>query len=397
MNSVSSKGIAILGSTGSVGQHTLDVVRNNKSLFHVVALSANKSVDQLFQQIQEFAPKYVVLGDEQAAQELSSKITSLQQAPELLVGNHHLDELVTLVEVDVVMAAIVGGAGLSSTLSAAQAGKTIFLANKESLVMAGELLIQVARDHQATLLPIDSEHNAVFQCMENNASESVRSSIQQITLTASGGPFLNTPLEKLSAVTPAQACAHPNWSMGQKISVDSATMMNKGLEVIEAALLFSLPVSAIQVVIHPQSIIHALVAYKDGSTLAHLGYPDMRVPIAHALGWPTRIVSGVDILDITEFSGLEFFMPDLQKFPCLALALDVSKTGGTAPVIMNAANEIAVEAFLADKIRFTDIYAVVQHMLNQLEPVKLESVELVMDVDMQTRAEASNYIKGLIH
>ena len=397
MNAAQTIGIAIFGSTGSVGQHTLDVVRNNRERFHVVALSANRSVDTLFQQVQEFAPRYIVVGDDEAAKEFNSKAGQLKRVPELLVGNHYLDDLAKSDEVNAVMAAIVGGAGLSSTLSAAQAGKTIFLANKESLVMAGELLMRIAQKHDATLLPIDSEHNAVFQCMQSSAGELVSNGVEQITLTASGGPFLNTPVAELASMTPQQACAHPNWSMGQKISVDSATMMNKGLEVIEASLLFGLDISKVKVVIHPQSIIHALVAYKDGSTLAHLGYPDMRVPIAHALGWPTRIESGVAILDISEFSGLDFFKPDFEKFPCLQLALDALVAGGTAPVIMNAANEVAVEAFLSGKIRFTDIYAVVQHMLNDLEPVKLESVELVMDVDQQTRTEANLYIDRLIH
>ena len=284
-----SKGIAIFGSSGSVGQHTLDVIDKNRDRFHVVALGVNKSIDILFDQVTRFHPQYVVISDTKAALDFKDRIDCLSYKPELLVGIENLDQVANMSEVDCVMAAIVGGAGLPSTLSAAAAGKTVLLANKESLVMAGELLIDVAKKNKATLLPIDSEHNAVFQCMENTASEKVKSGISQVTLTASGGPFLHTPNNQLVTITPDQACAHPNWSMGRKISVDSATMMNKGLEVIEACLLFEMDTTKINVVIHPQSIIHAMVAYKDGSMLAHMGYPDMRVPIAHALGWPVRI------------------------------------------------------------------------------------------------------------
>lgn len=383
------KGIAIFGSTGSVGQHTLDVIDRNRDRFQVIALGANKSITRLIDQVNRFHPKYVIISDTHAAVEFEKTMASLTCQPELLVGIENLDQVASLPEVDCVMAAIVGGAGLPSTLSAAAAGKTVLLANKESLVMAGELLMRVARKNQATLLPIDSEHNAVFQCMQNIADDEIKKGVARVTITASGGPFLHTPNEQLANITPDQACAHPNWSMGRKISVDSATMMNKGLEVIEACLLFDLNISSVNVVIHPQSIIHAMVAYKDGSTLAHLGYPDMRVPIAHALGWPVRLASGVDILDITKYSGLEFFQPDTRKFPCLDLAMQAHQAGGTGSVLLNAANEVAVEAFLASRIKFLDITNVVNQVLDDIEPVPLESVELVKQVDQQARRHAN--------
>lgn len=389
MQTDQSKGVAIFGSTGSVGQHTLDVIDRNRDRFHVVALGVNKSIDSLLEQVNRFQPRYVIISDPQAALKFETKIKGLTAKPELLVGIENLDQVACLTEVDCVMAAIVGGAGLSSTLSAAAAGKTVLLANKESLVMAGELLTKIAKENKATLLPIDSEHNAVFQCMQNVASNEVKQGISQVTLTASGGPFLHTPNEQLAAITPDQACAHPNWTMGRKISVDSATMMNKGLEVIEACLLFDMDITKINVVIHPQSIIHAMVAYQDGSTLAHMGYPDMRVPIAHALGWPIRLSSGVDILDITKYSGLEFFVPDMKKFPCLNLAMQAQKTGGTGPVLLNAANEVAVEAFLQSKIKFLDIVSVVKQVLDDIEPVSLDCVELVKQVDKQARSHAT--------
>ena len=347
----SSKGIAILGSTGSVGKSTLDVIQRNPNHFHVVALGARRSVDELLDQVKQFNPDYVVLTDKSAALKFETKLNQLTQSPTLIVGEAGLNEIAALPEVDCVMAAIVGAAGLLSTLSAAQAGKTVLLANKESLVMSGELLIATAKQHKATLLPIDSEHNAVFQCMHNLPSNEVKQGIRQVTLTASGGPFLKKPITDLATVTPDEACAHPKWKMGRKISVDSATMMNKGLEVIEACLLFGLTVSMVKVLIHPQSIVHAMVTYSDGSILAHMGFPDMRVPIAHAMAWPIRIESGVGGLDMTQNSGLEFFEPDLQRFPCLKLAGEVQDTGGIAPTVMNAANEVAVQSFLEEKIR----------------------------------------------
>lgn len=396
-NLQSSTGIAILGSTGSVGKSTLDVIERNRERFHIVALGANRSVDVLFEQVQRYSPKYVVISDPDRAKIFAERISHLTNSPKLLVGNSGLCEVAAMQEVDCVMAAIVGAAGLLSTLSAAEAGKIVLLANKESLVMAGSLLIKAAHENGATLLPIDSEHNAVFQCLANVADKEVRAGVQKITLTASGGPFLKTPLSKLAEVTPEQACAHPNWSMGRKISVDSATMMNKGLEVIEACLLFDLDITKVNVVIHPQSIVHAMVAYKDGSVLAHMGFPDMRVPIAHAIAWPARIESGVESIDLTEFSGLEFFAPDLNRFPCLRLAIEVQNSGSSASVVMNAANEVAVQSFLDRKIKFLQIYDVVASVVDKSEPVAVNDVEVIMSIDQQARAAADKQISQLIH
>lgn len=396
-NSQSSTGIAILGSTGSVGKNTLDVIERNQDRFHIVALGANRSVDVLFQQVQKYSPKYVVISDPDYEKNFAERLSELTNAPKLLVGNSGLCEVAALQEVDCVMAAIVGAAGLLSTLAAAKAGKVVLLANKESLVMAGNLLINAANDGGATLLPIDSEHNAVFQCLANGANNEVKQGVHKITLTASGGPFLKTPLNKLAEVTPEEACAHPNWSMGQKISVDSATMMNKGLEVIEACLLFNLDITKVNVVIHPQSIVHALVSYKDGSVLAHMGFPDMRVPIAHAIAWPTRIDSGVESIDLTEFSGLEFFVPDLNRFPCLRLAIEVQNSGNSASVVMNAANEMAVQSFLERKIKFSQIYDVVASVVDNSEPVAVNDVEVIMSIDQQARLAADKQISQLIH
>lgn len=391
----SSKGIAILGSTGSVGRSTLDVIKRNPHCFHVVALGARKSVDELIEQTKRYSPAYVVLTDEEAADEFKKRFNQLDSTPELLVGSEALNSVAALPEVDCVMAAIVGGAGLLSTLTAAQAGKTVLLANKEALVMAGSLLITTAEKYNATLLPIDSEHNAVYQCMENLANTRVKSGVKQVTLTASGGPFLQTAISDLDQVTPDQACAHPNWKMGRKISVDSATMMNKGLEVIEACLLFNIKVSKVNVVIHPQSIVHAIVTYKDGSMLAHMGFPDMRVPIAHAMAWPVRIESGVDGLDVTQIPSLEFYEPDLNRFPCLRLAIEVQKAGKSAPTIMNAANEVAVQSFLDRRIKFPDIYNIVSSVVEKLEPVGVSNVEAILEVDQQARETTTQIISQI--
>ncbi|MDW3095209.1 MAG: 1-deoxy-D-xylulose-5-phosphate reductoisomerase [Gammaproteobacteria bacterium] len=390
-----SKGIAILGSTGSVGISTLDVIERNSDKFHVVALGARRSVDELLQQVQKFSPSYVVLTDENAAKQFKQRSVQLDHIPELIVGSEGLISVAEMPEVDCVMAAIVGAAGLLSTLAAAKAGKTVLLANKEALVMSGELLIATAEKNNSMLLPIDSEHNAVFQCMQNLANTQVNDGVKQVTLTASGGPFLHKPLHELAQVSPEQACAHPKWKMGRKISVDSATMMNKGLEVIEACLLFSINISMVNVVIHPQSIVHAMVAYQDGSILAHMGFPDMRVPIAHAMAWPARIDSGVDGLDMTKHSGLEFFQPDMQRFPCLRLAMDVQKIGGSSPAIMNAANEVAVQSFLDGKIQYTQIYNVVASVIEKLEPVAIDNVETVLEIDRCSRQTATQTILEL--
>tara|TARA_R110002096_G_scaffold296007_3_gene490404 strand:- start:99 stop:1295 length:1197 start_codon:yes stop_codon:yes gene_type:complete len=390
-----SKGIAILGSTGSVGKSTLDVIERNPEMFHVVALGARRSVDEIIEQSKKFSPDYVVLTDEDAANEFRQKSSQLKSVPELIVGSEGLIAIASLPEVDCVMAAIVGAAGLLSTLAAAKAGKTLLLANKEALVMSGELLIATAEQNHATLLPIDSEHNAVFQCLQNLANTQVKAGASRVTLTASGGPFLYTALSELTQMTPEQACAHPKWEMGRKISVDSATMMNKGLEVIEACLLFSLDISMVNVVIHPQSIVHAMVTYRDGSMIAHMGFPDMRVPIAHAMAWPVRIDSGVKGLDMTQHSGLEFFEPDLQRFPCLKLAVEVQRTGGACPAVMNAANEEAVQSFLDGKIKFPEIYNVVASVVEKVEPVAAESVEAILHIDQCARQTATQKIQEL--
>lgn len=394
-NNNQSKGIAILGSTGSVGRSTLDVIERNSDKFHVVALGARQSVDELLEQTKKFLPSYVVLTDEIAAKEFKQKASQLDSQPELIVGSEGLVAIASLPEVNCVMAAIVGAAGLLSTLAATKAGKTLLLANKEALVMSGEILIALAEQNHATLLPIDSEHNAVFQCMQNLANMQVKAGFKQVTLTASGGPFLHTPLSELAQMSPDQACDHPKWKMGRKISVDSATMMNKGLEVIEACVLFSIDVSMVNVVIHPQSIVHAMVTYQDGSMLAHMGFPDMRVPIAHAMAWPGRIDSGVNGLDMTKHSGLEFFEPDLQRFPCLKLAVEVQKTGGACPAIMNAANEVVVESFLEGKIKFPEIYNVVADVVEKLEPVAVDSVEAILEIDQYARQTATQKILEL--
>ena len=390
-----SKGIAILGSTGSVGRNTLDVVARNRQRFHVVALGARQSVGRLMSQVERFSPAYVVVTDDQAAKVFKRRLQHTGHRPTLLAGAQGLEQVACLPEVDCVMAAIVGGAGLPSTLCAAQAGKTILLANKEALVMAGALLISQVDKHKATLLPVDSEHNAVFQCMHNLASAEIKQGVTEVTLTASGGPFLHTPMAELDAISPEQACHHPNWKMGRKISVDSATMMNKGLEVIEACLLFGLEASKVRIVIHPQSIVHAMVGYQDGSLLAHLGFPDMRVPIAHALAWPQRMTSGVAGLNITQCSKLEFFEPDMRRFPCLKLAMQAIDAGRSLPAVMNAANEVAVQSFLRGRIKFTQIYPVVADVMARLEPVKMNSVETILAVDQQARKVAFDTVSQI--
>ncbi len=390
-----SKGVAILGSTGSVGCNTLDVIARNPVDFHVVALAARRSVDLLLEQSQRFRPDYVVLSDPAAAQHFKTALMSADHQPTVLDAEHGLEQIVTMPQVNIVMAAIVGAAGLPSTLAAAQAGKTLLLANKEALVMSGELLIETAKLNNACLLPIDSEHNAVFQCMANRPDADIKAGIEEIILTASGGPFLTTAVEQLETITPEQACKHPNWSMGKKISVDSATMMNKGLELIEACLLFGFDSSKVSVLIHPQSVIHALVAYQDGSMIAHMGYPDMRVPIAHALAWPRRISSGVAKLDLTSCNSLQFQQPDTHRFPCLALAMQVQAAGQSAPTVMNAANEVAVQAFLDERIAYTQIYKVVSEVVATSELLPLTTLESILAVDANARASAEHFISKI--
>ncbi|MDG1250298.1 MAG: 1-deoxy-D-xylulose-5-phosphate reductoisomerase [Gammaproteobacteria bacterium] len=385
-------GVAILGSTGSIGRSTLDVIARNPDRFKVVALSAHQSIDLLLQQVIQFKPQYVVVTDAAAAATFKVQLKDIADSPQLLSAENGLVEVVQLDAVDSVMAAIVGGAGLPSTLAAADAGKNVLLANKEALVMAGELLLTAAAESGARLLPIDSEHNAVLQCLANQSVSQPMLGVEHITLTASGGPFLKTPLEQLASVTPEQACAHPNWDMGRKISVDSATMMNKGLEVIEACFLFDLSPNQVKVLIHPQSLVHAMVSYCDGSVLAHLGHPDMCVPIAHALGWPERITSGVAPLSLADCANLEFYEPDAERFPCLTLALDAQRAGQAATIALNAANEIAVSAFLKSAIVYQDIYKVVATIVEQEEAIKIQTIEDVFRVDARARREAERLV-----
>lgn len=391
------KGICILGATGSIGVSTLDVVARHPDQYKVVALTANNNIDVLYEQCLAFHPEYAVLVDENKAAVLKAKLAGSAGADiQVLWGVKALEQVATLDNVDAVMAAIVGAAGLLPTLAAAKAGKTVLLANKEALVMSGDIFMQAIAESGATLLPIDSEHNAIFQCMPAGyvAGQTAKQA-RRILLTASGGPFRETPLDQLPTVTPAQAIAHPKWEMGRKISVDSATMMNKGLELIEACLLFNMTPDAIQVVIHKQSIIHSMVDYVDGSVLAQMGNPDMRTPIAHAMAYPERFDSGVAPLDIFAVRQMDFEQPNLERFPCLRLAYQAIKAGGIMPTILNAANEIAVEAFLNEQIRFTDIAVVIEKTMMQFSPEKADTLEKVLDADRQARDVANQVIVGL--
>lgn len=386
-------GITILGATGSIGVNTLDVVARYPDRFRVVALTAHTDTDTLAAQYEQFQPQYAVMADPAAAGQLQQRLRETAPDIQVLAGSDALVEVAGLPEVDYVMAAIVGAAGLLPSLEAARKGKHVLLANKEALVMSGALFMQAARDNNAVLLPIDSEHNALLQCMPDRyTTGSVPPGVSSITLTASGGPFRETPVSKLASVTPEQACAHPNWEMGRKISVDSATMMNKGLEVIEAGWLFDVPVENIRVVLHPQSVLHSMVEYTDGSVLAQLGNPDMRIPISHALGWPERIVSGAAPLDITAIGQLQFSEPDLERFPCLALAFDAWRAGGTAPAILNAANEVAVQAFLDRQLAFTDIPRVIARVMDHADVQDAGSLEVVLAADARTRERAIEFL-----
>ncbi|QQS55549.1 MAG: 1-deoxy-D-xylulose-5-phosphate reductoisomerase [Candidatus Competibacteraceae bacterium] len=387
-------GVAILGSTGSIGASTLDVLRRHPDRFRVVALTAHRDVEALFQQCLTHEPDVAVLADAAAAERLRERLRALGRSVEVLAGVAGLERAATLPEAAYVMAAIVGAAGLLPTLAAARAGKRVLLANKEALVMAGPLFMTAIRQHGAELLPIDSEHNALFQCLPADFAHTglAAAGVRRILLTGSGGPFRTAPLAQLADVTPEQACAHPNWNMGRKISVDSATMMNKGLEVIEAHWLFEAPTATIEVVVHPQSVIHSMVEYQDGSVLAQLGNPDMRTPIAHALAWPRRLVSGVTFLDFSRLGKLEFQAPDFARFPCLRLAFAALEAGGTAPAVLNAANEVAVQAFLDRRIRFTDIAAAVEHALEQVPASAAEELAAILDGDLEARAVAGRWI-----
>lgn len=390
------KGICILGSTGSIGVSTLDVIARHPEQYRVVALTANNNLERLFEQCQKHRPAYVVLLDQTKAEDFTSRLSSGGLSGiKVLCGVAALEEVAALPEVDSVMAAIVGAAGLLPTLAAAKAGKTVLLANKEALVMSGALFMQQVTKSGAQLLPIDSEHNAIFQCMPSDYSAGrTAAGVRRILLTASGGPFLNRSIDELHEVTPDQACAHPNWVMGRKISVDSATMMNKGLEVIEACLLFNLPPEQIQVVIHPQSVIHSMVDYVDGSVLAQMGSPDMRIPIAHALAWPQRFESGAEALDLFAIGQLNFCAPDFERFPNLRLAYQAIKAGGVMPAVLNAANEAAVAAFLEERLRFTDIPIVIEYCMEHISQRSVETIAAVLEADRESRALADSYIAG---
>jgi 1-deoxy-D-xylulose-5-phosphate reductoisomerase len=384
-----SAGITVLGATGSIGASTLDVVARHPGRFRVVALTAHTDVDTLARQCERFHPRYAVMVDPAAAQRLAGELGRRAPEVEVLAGEAALIEVAGLAEADYVMAAIVGAAGLLPTLEAANRGKRVLLANKEALVMSGALFMRAIHEHQAILLPIDSEHNALLQCMPDDyATGQAPRGVKRITLTASGGPFRNTAMSRLHAVTPEQACAHPNWDMGRKISVDSATMMNKGLEVIEAGWLFNLPVERIRVVLHPQSILHSMVEYEDSSVLAQLGNPDMRIPISHALGWPERVASGAAALDLVAVGVLQFEEPDPQRFPCLGLATQAWRAGGTAPAILNAANEIAVQAFLDRRIPFTAIPVIIEQVLEHCTARAADSLEVILEDDGVARERA---------
>ncbi|HEX2831140.1 MAG TPA: 1-deoxy-D-xylulose-5-phosphate reductoisomerase [Burkholderiales bacterium] len=385
--------LTILGSTGSVGANTLDVVARHPDRFNVHALTANTRVDTLFSQCVAFRPRYAVMLDETAADALARKLGDAGVETEVLCGPEALERVASDADVDTVMAAIVGIAGLKSALAAASAGKKLLLANKESLVTSGEVLMNAARAAGAAILPIDSEHNAVFQALPRHFDRELEPvGVRRILLTASGGPFRLTPPGELEHVTPEAACAHPNWIMGRKISVDSATMMNKGLEVIEARWLFNAAPSRIEVVIHPESVVHSMVEYVDGSVIAQLGNPDMRTPIAHALAFPDRIEAGVDFLDLARIGALNFEKPDTQRFPCLRLAYEALHAGGAAPAVLNAANEVAVANFLAGAMGFTEIPRMIEAVLERCPAGAVATLADVLAADRDARHCAERWL-----
>ena len=388
--------ITILGATGSIGVSTLDVLARHPDKYKVYALSAHSRVEELAAQCAKFRPARAVVGSADAAALLSKLLRDLDVRTEVAYGEEALCTIASSSETDTVMAAIVGAAGLAPTLAAARAGKKILLANKEALVMSGQLFMDAVHEHGATLLPIDSEHNAIFQSLPQSYGRSPKAAgVSKIVLTASGGPFLKRAVDTLEHVTPDEACKHPNWEMGRKISVDSATMMNKGLEVIEAHWLFGAPAALIEVVIHPQSVIHSMVSYVDGSAIAELGNPDMRTPIANALAFPERIESGVAQLDLTAIGTLQFEKPDFARFPCLALAFEALEAGGTAPALLNAANEVAVQAFLDTRIGFRDIDRVIARVMHENDHGPASSIEAVMAQDARARVAAHAIVAGL--
>jgi len=380
-------GVSVLGSTGSIGISTLDVIAQHPERYRAVGLASNTDVEGLFKQCERFQPAVVAMADEASATELAKRLRSIGSSIEVLAGEAGVIAIAEMVDAEMVMAAIVGAAGLTPTLAAVRKGKRILLANKESLVVAGDLFMREAKAHDALVLPIDSEHNAVFQCMPQDFDQGLATKgVKRILLTASGGPFRTWSKEQLLSVSPEQACAHPNWSMGRKISVDSATMMNKGLEVIEARWLFNATPEQIKVVVHPQSVVHSMVQYVDGSVLAQLGNPDMRTPIAHAMAWPERHGSGVASLDLFDIARLDFEEPDTQRFPCLRLAFDAVAAAGVAPAVLNAANEVAVDAFLNKQLAFVRIPEIIETVLSQNIEGDLDSVDGLMAIDQAARA-----------
>lgn len=385
------KNVIILGSTGSIGVNTLEVLSIHKEFFEVFALVANSSVSSLLDQCIKFKPKFAYINRDEDAKLLITSLKKHKIKTEVLFGKDTLNKLVSLKEVDTVVCAISGSAGLESTLSAVQSGKKILLANKESLVMCGSLFMDLADKYNSIILPVDSEHNALHQCFATNSSKS----IEKIILTASGGPFLESNINELKHITPKQALNHPTWSMGKKISIDSATMMNKGLEIIEAMYLFKLKISQIDTLIHPQSLIHSMVCYKDGSIIMQASKNDMKIPISYCLGWPERISSGIALIDLAKQPSLNFFEVSAERFPCFYLAKQAGAEGGSFPTAMNAANEIAVKAFLEEKIKFIDIFKVVFEVLEKHQKKKLSSVEDVFEVDKNSRENAIKQIKKI--
>jgi len=392
---VNRRQVVVLGSTGSIGINTLDVLARHPGRFKVLALTANTQIDRLFEQCQQHRPAFAVVPDQSSSERLKGMLGHTGIATEILTGVEGLERVATLPGANIVVAAIVGAAGLHPALAAVRAGKRVLFANKEPLVMCGHLFLEAARQSGAELLPVDSEHNAIFQCLPTGfRAGDTMPTLRRILLTCSGGPFRTTAAADLARVTPEQAVAHPNWVMGRKISVDSATLMNKGLELIEACWLFGVKPEKVEVVIHPQSVIHSLVEYADGSVLAQLGNPDMRTPIAHALGFPERIEAGVQSLDLFKIGRLDFSAPDTERFPCLALAQRAAERGGTSPAVLNAANEIAVQAFLDGEIGFTDIARVIAHALDTVAVHEATTLEVVLDDDALARSEARSWVRA---
>src|SRR5512141_1340371 len=386
--------LCILGATGSIGLNTLDVAARHPQRFRIFALSANERIDELAQLCQRHEPRYAVVAQAAQADALGRRLKP--GVTQILIGQQGLERIAAHEDTDCVMAAIVGAAGLVPTLAAARAGKKLLLANKEALVMAGPIFMQAVRTHHATLLPIDSEHNAVFQCLPDSFRGDLGGyGVRRVLLTASGGPFRDTPLERLRHVTPDEACAHPNWVMGRKISVDSATMMNKALEIIEAHWLFGATPEQIHVVVHPQSVVHSMVEYADGSVIAQLGNPDMRTPIAHALAYPERIEAGVGALDLFRIGRLDFAAPDFDQFPALRLGYRALREGGTSPATLNAANEVAVSAFLERRLPFLDITAVLEAVMDELGPRPLASLDDVLGADAAARRQAGMQVGAM--